>query len=135
MTRRRSVSGAMARPSRRKPDDDGVVAVEFALVLPLLIVLLFTIILGGAVYLDQLQLQSAARNAARAGSVTPSGACSAATSELAGNNVGSISCELLENCSTGTVRVRLTAQQTVSLPLVGDRNVTLRASSSYACPR
>lgn len=135
MTRRRSVSGAMARPSRRKPDDDGVVAVEFALVLPLLIVLLFTIILGGAVYLDQLQLQSAARNAARAGSVTPSGACSTATSELAGNNVGSISCELLENCSTGTVRVRLTAQQTVSLPLVGDRNVTLRASSSYACPR
>lgn len=125
----------MARPSRRKPDDDGVVAVEFALVLPLLIVLLFTIILGGAVYLDQLQLQSAARNAARAGSVTPSGACSAATSELAGNNVGSISCELLENCSTGTVRVRLTAQQTVSLPLVGDRNVTLSASSSYACPR
>ncbi len=125
----------MARPSRRKPDDDGVVAVEFALVLPLLIVLLFTIILGGAVYLDQLQLQSAARNAARAGSVTPSGACSTATSELAGNNVGSISCELLENCSTGTVRVRLTAQQTVSLPLVGDRNVTLRASSSYACPR
>lgn len=125
----------MARPSRRKPDDDGVVAVEFALVLPLLIVLLFTIILGGAVYLDQLQLQSAARNAARAGSVTPTGACNAATAELAGNNVGSVSCELLENCSTGVVRVRLTAQQTVSLPLVGDRNVTLRASSSYACPR
>ncbi|NBN89437.1 MAG: hypothetical protein EBU67_05755 [Actinobacteria bacterium] len=135
MTWRRSVSGAMARPSRRKPDDDGVVAVEFALVLPLLIVLLFTIILGGAVYLDQLQLQSAARNAARAGSVTPTGACNAATAELAGNNVGSVSCELLENCSTGVVRVRLTAQQTVSLPLVGDRNVTLRASSSYACPR
>ena len=125
----------MARPSRRKPDDDGVVAVEFALVVPLLIVLLFTIILGGAVYLDQLQLQSAARNAARAGSVTPTGACNAATAELAGNNVGSVSCELLENCSTGVVRVRLTAQQTVSLPLVGDRNVTLRASSSYACPR
>lgn len=135
MTWRRSVSGAMARPSRRKPDDDGVVAVEFALVLPLLIVLLFTIILGGAVYLDQLQLQSAARNAARAGSVTPTGACNAATAELTGNNVGSVSCELLENCSTGVVRVRLTAQQTVSLPLVGDRNVTLRASSSYACPR
>jgi Flp pilus assembly protein TadG len=135
VTWRRSVSGAMARPSRRKPDDDGVVAVEFALVLPLLIVLLFTIILGGAVYLDQLQLQSAARNAARAGSVTPTGACNAATAELAGNNVGSVSCELLENCSTGVVRVRLTAQQTVSLPLVGDRNVTLRASSSYACPR
>ena len=118
----------------RDAHDHGGVAAEYG-VLPLLIVLLFTIILGGAVYLDQLQLQSAARNAARAGSVTPTGACDAATAELTGNNVGSVSCELLENCSTGVVRVRLTAQQTVSLPLVGDRNVTLRASSSYACPR
>ena len=77
----------------------------------------------------------AARNAARVGSVTPAGACGTATSELIGNDVGTVTCELLENCATGTIRVRLTAQQTVSLPLVGDRNVTLHASSSYACPR
>ena len=108
---------------------------EFALVLPLLIVLFFTIVLGGAVYLDQLQLQTAARNAARVGSVTPTGACGTATSELIGNDVGTVTCELLENCATGTIRVHLTARQTVSLPLVGDRNVTLHASSSYACPR
>ena len=78
---------------------------------------------------------TAARNAARVGSVTPAGACGTATSELTGNDVGTVTCELLENCATGTIRVRLTAQQTVSLPLVGDRNVTLHASSSYACPR
>jgi hypothetical protein len=135
VTSRRSALGAAVRPSRRGPDDRGAVAVEFALVLPLLIVLLFTIVLGGAVYLDQLQLQTAARNAARVGSVTPAGACGAATSELIGNDVGTVTCELLENCATGTIRVRLTVQQTVSLPLVGDRNVTLHASSSYACPR
>ena len=131
MTRRRSVPGSRTRG----PDDAGVVAVEFALVLPLLIVLLFTIILGGGVYLDQLNLQSAARNGARVGSVTPTSACVAATTDLAGNDVGTVSCEVLDNCTAGRMRLRLTAQQTVPLPIVGDRSVTLRAPSSYACPR
>jgi Flp pilus assembly protein TadG len=131
VTWRRSAPGS--RPGG--PDDAGVVAVEFALVLPLLIVLLFTIILGGGVYLDQLNLQSAARNGARVGSVTPTSACHAATTDLAGNDVGTVACEVLDNCTTGTMRLRLTAQQTVPLPIVGDRSVTLRATSSYACPR
>ena len=131
MTWRRSVPGSRTRG----PDDAGVVAVEFALVLPLLIVLLFTIILGGGVYLDQLNLQSAARNGARVGSVTPASACVAATTDLAGNDVGTVSCEVLDNCTAGRMRLRLTAQQTVPLPIVGDRSVTLRATSSYACPR
>ena len=131
MTWRRSVPGSRTRG----PDDAGVVAVEFAMVLPLLIVLLFTIILGGGVYLDQLNLQSAARNGARVGSVTPTSACSAATADLVGNDVGAVTCEVLDNCTTGTMRLRLTAHQTVPLPIVGDRSVTLRASSSYACPR
>jgi hypothetical protein len=112
-----------------------VVAVEFALVLPLLIVLLFTIILGGGVYLDQLNLQAAARNGARVGSVTPASACAAATADLVGNEVGTVACDVLDNCATGTMRLRLTAQQIVPLPIVGDRNVTLHATSSYACPR
>jgi Flp pilus assembly protein TadG len=131
VTWRRSVPGSRTRG----PDDAGVVAVEFALVLPLLIVLLFTIILGGGVYLDQLNLQSAARNGARVGSVTPTSACVAATTDLAGNDVGTVSCEVLDNCTAGRMRLRLTAQQTVPLPIVGDRSVTLRATSSYACPR
>lgn len=131
MTRRRLVLGSRTRG----PDDAGVVAVEFAMVLPLLIVLLFTIILGGGVYLDQLNLQSAARNGARVGSVMPASACSAATADLVGNDVGSVTCDVLDTCTTGVMRIRLTARQTVPLPIVGDRNVTLHASSSYACPR
>ena len=39
----------VSRARRVKPDDGGVVAVEFALVLPLLIVLIFTVVLGGSV--------------------------------------------------------------------------------------
>lgn len=129
MTRRRSTPGTAARGS----DDAGVVAVEFALVVPLLIVLLFTIILGGSVWLDQMQLQSAARNAARVGAVAPASACAAATTDLAGNDVGRVTCNLLADCTSGTSRVQLTAIQTVDLPLVGERNVTLHASSSFVC--
>jgi len=127
--RRRSTPGHRARGS----DDAGVVAVEFALVVPLLIVLLFTIILGGSVWLDQMHLQSAVRNGARVGAVAPTSACAAATADLVGNDVGNVTCELLNNCSSGTARVRLTAVQRVSVPLVGERNVTLHASSSFVC--
>jgi len=110
-----------------------VVAVEFALVVPLLIVLLFTIVLGGSVYLDQLQLQSAVRNGARVGSIAPSSACAAATSSLSGNDVGTLTCSVLQDCSTGTSQVKLTANQTVTIPIVGVRHVTLHATSSFAC--
>ena len=119
--------------SLRGSDDAGVIAVEFALVVSLLIVLLFTIVLGGSVYLDQLQLQSAVRNGARIGSVAPTSACSAATSSLAGNDVGAVTCTILQNCSTGTSQVQLTANQTVTIPIVGVRHVTLHATSSFAC--
>jgi hypothetical protein len=120
-------------PKDIESDDAGVVAVEFALVLPLLVVLLFTIVIAGSVYIDQLQLQSVVRNAARIGSVAPSVACDRAIDELAGNHVGSIQCQLLEDCTDGNVKVRLVANQVVSIPLVGNRSVTLEATSSYSC--
>lgn len=126
------------RPVRRKralgPDDTGVAAVEFALVLPLLVVLLFTIVMAGSVYVDQLQIQSVARNSARIGSVMPDSACGQARAELSTNSVGVVDCQLLETCTTGNVKVRLTARQTMSIPIVGSRDVTLRATSSYVCP-
>lgn len=133
MKRGRLVPGRHAFMRDRESDDAGVVAVEFALIVPLLIVLLFTIVIGGSIYLDQLHLQSAARDAARVGSVAPASACSAATASLTGNDVGAISCDVLQNCSGGTSQVRLTSNQTVSIPIVGVRHVTLRASSSFAC--
>ena len=125
----------VSRVRRVKPDDEGVVAVEFALVLPLLIVLIFTVVLGGSVYLDQLHLQSVVRNAARAGSVDSTKACSIALSELASNDVGAVQCNVLQSCSqsTGVAQIQLTSVQTVSVPLVGDKVVTLHASSSFIC--
>lgn len=108
-------------------------AVEFALVLPLLIVLLFVIVNGGLMYLDQLHLQSAARDGARIASVDPSEACAVALGELSGNDVGATSCELVQDCSNGRAEVRLSASQSLSIPLLGDRTVDLDATSTFVC--
>ena len=118
---------------RPGPDCRGVAAVEFALVMPLLVVILFVIVIGGGVYLDQLNLQSAARNAARVGSVEPSAACSTAEAELAANTVGDLTCSVERTCGSGAFRVRLTARRDVEVPLVGPRSVVLVASSTYVC--
>jgi Flp pilus assembly protein TadG len=118
---------------RSRTTDDGVAAVEFALVLPLLVVLLFVIVNGGLVFLDQLHLQSAARDGARIASVDPAQACSAALAELSGNDVGTTSCELVQDCSQGTAQVRISAVQSISIPVIGDRTVSLDASSTFVC--
>ena len=120
-------------PRRRGPHDRGVASVEFALVVPLLVLLLFGLVIAGSVYLDQLNLQSAARNAARAGSISSTTACTAAQAELAAQSVGNLQCKVLSTCSTGGFRVELTADRIVTVPLLGDRSVNLKATSTFSC--
>lgn len=120
-------------PGNRGSNDGGVASVEFALVVPLLVLLLFGLVVAGSVYLDQLNLQSAARNAARAGSISSATACTTAQAELAAQSVGNLQCNVLGTCSTGGFRVELKANRTVTVPLLGDRNVNLTATSTFAC--
>ena len=120
---------------RRGSDERGTAAVEFALVLPLLVGLLFLMITAGSLYIDQQNLQSVARDAARTASVDPSRACATATANLSGNDVGSLGCQVVSDCVAGVSRVQLTSVQTFSLPILGDKQVTLSASSSFSCVR
>jgi Flp pilus assembly protein TadG len=55
-------------------DESGASAVEFALVLPLLLILVFGTITGGMLYNEQLTLTQAAREGARFGATFPTDA-------------------------------------------------------------
>lgn len=59
--------GVCALRDRRRPDDAGAAAVEFALLLPLFTILVFGIISGGIVFNDKLALSQGVREAARYG--------------------------------------------------------------------
>lgn len=113
--------------------DDGVVAVEFALVLPIFIALLFTIVVSTSVYIDQLQLQSVARDAARTESVAPATGCSVAMGEISPNSMGTVQCIVHQSCAGGSVNLELISTQQVSIPVVGNRTVVLHATSSFVC--
>lgn len=119
----------------RGPDDRGSAAAEFAVVVPVLLLLLFVMVTLASVFFDQLQLQAAARDAARTGAVEISEACDAARSALVGNDVGVLTCTAITTCADGAVRMSLQAVKSYSVPVLGNRSVTLTASSSFTCPR
>jgi uncharacterized membrane protein len=120
---------------RGGPNDRGSVAAEFAIVAPLLLVLLFIMVTLASIFFDQQHVQSAARDAARAGSVTISDACTVAEDALSNNDIGTLTCLVIEDCSSGSVKMSLSASRSYSIPLLGDRNVTLSATSSFVCPQ
>jgi Flp pilus assembly protein TadG len=131
VTNRRLAPGAPYRGSV----DNGSAAAEYAIVLPVLLLLLFIMVTLSSVFFDQLHLQSAARDSARAGSVNIANACSTAQSSLSGNNVGSLTCSTVTTCSSGAVKMSLVAVKPYSIPLLGNRSVTLRATSTFVCPQ
>lgn len=78
----------MWRQRRDEQGEQGAAAVEFALVLPLLLALLFGIIAYGIVFAQSLSLSNAARQAARAAVI--SGATCAQVTSLARDNASTI---------------------------------------------
>jgi Flp pilus assembly protein TadG len=116
-----------------------VAAVEFALVLPVLVLLMFIIIVAGLVYFDNMQVQAAARDGARAGASVPGTGCSAALQRLPANVRSAVTCTQVPTCSTTSnppitvSTVNLAYNRNVSVPLLGNRTVNLTASSVFEC--
>jgi hypothetical protein len=116
-----------ARDDRR---DTGAVAVEFALVVPVLVLLLIGTVIAGSVFVNHLKLQAAAREGARAGALVPARACSTA---MDGLQVSGASCRVESSCPGGSSAIRLQAVEVVTLPILGERTVTLQAGAKFSC--
>ncbi len=125
--------------SRRDHSDAGVAAVELAIVLPVLIGVIMLAVVAGTAAVGQLQLEAAARDAARAGSVVTGAECSTALNSLgavggdAGPTLGSVTCTPVSVCPGTDSRVTLTATRNVTIPLVGERSIDLRADARFDC--
>lgn len=126
-----SLSG---RPGRDR-DDSGVAAVEFALVLPLIVMLVFAAITAGTIATAQLDVNSTARDAARAGALDDDAACTLAAARLAdaSSALGATSCTTVATCPGVDSVIRIDATRTVTIPFIGDRTIDLSSTASYRC--
>ncbi len=106
---------------------------EFALVLPVLVAMLFGIVVTGLVFIGRMQVQAAAREGARAGAVASGQGCSSARTQLSNFSASSISCTETRDCLTTGSTVNVHVTQTVSIPLLGNRTVALDSTSVFAC--
>jgi Flp pilus assembly protein TadG len=112
--------------SRSRHDDRGVVALEFVLVAPFLIALIFAIASFGAYFSMKVDVTSAARDAARdlalqetptyPPDVTPSGVVTCAPGDTDGN-----------------ASVTLTASYTFSIPLIPLGTKPITATGTMRC--
>lgn len=125
-------------------DDRGATLVEFALLVPVLVMLLFGLVEFGVAYDRQQALTGAAREGARAASIgrTVSQIESRVDAATGGTNFdGAISVSVSPNgdppCSGSnsgaTVTVDLAVNEMISIPFVSDRIVTLTAKGSFLC--
>ena len=120
------------RVGRPREDDRGAIVVEFALILPILLILLFGIIEFGRAYNTQIALQGAAREGARALALGNS-----ATDAVKVVRSGvAISVSSTSSCPDGdsdAITVTTRADFTFGIPFVNLGSKTLHATASMRC--
>jgi Flp pilus assembly protein TadG len=134
--------------TRRHRGDGGAAAIEFALVLPVLILLLFGIITFSLVFNRQQGLHAAAREAARMGSlptITKSEIISRVGNSSSGALQGvpmngspsvSVTPNVSQPCRNRpgqTVLVQVTANTEVNIPIWGNQTITLTGRGTFRC--
>lgn len=146
------------RRRRRRPTEDGSSAVEFALVAPLLIMLVFGVISFGMIFGQQLALGNAAREAARYG-VVEGRTCAqiASSAQDAANTIGmsgtNVTVSIKRGTSAGTatsvcpsssdpckgsttgdsIFVTLDFTSQINIPLVLTKSIGLRSDGVFRC--
>jgi Flp pilus assembly protein TadG len=126
-----AVSDRRRGPALRRPRDSGQAAVELALCLPVVLLVLLGVVQVAVVVRGELVVQHAAREGARAASVSAApaaaanGAVDAALAEARLDRAGATT-----SVGTGRVRVTVRAVTRTDVPLVGSLigDVTHRAT-------
>jgi Flp pilus assembly protein TadG len=124
---------------RREREDGGQAAVEVALVLPLVVLLLLAIVQLGLLVRDQILVVHAAREAAREAAVDPGAEAprraALASSTLAGDR---LTVTATGRGAAGTrVRVEVAYRSPTAVPVIGATvgDLTLRASTTMRVER
>ena len=125
------------RPRAARSSERGAAALEFALVLPILLMLVFGIITFGRAYHAKVQLAGGVREGARALALGKSaGEAQAATVDAAGGliNAGDVS---TSGCpaggADGTARVEASYDLSYTIPLVRSGTLTITAEGAMRC--
>ena len=123
----------MRRSAHMNDDDRGVVALEFVLVAPILIALIFSIAQFGVFYARKVEVESAARDAARTLALSPGMAPAAAvppgmTLDSSKTNVGCV-----EGNTTSDARVNLVSDFVFSIPGIPVATKTIRVEGKMRC--
>ncbi len=129
----------MAAPTSRLADDGerGAAAVEFALVLPILVLILFGIIDYGLYFNTSLQSRWGVHDAARAAAVAPDqgGATTCGTTITAPRDIERLICSVLHNTDSATakkyVAVRLPDGWVVGKPLIVCERLDVAGVTGY----
>lgn len=123
----------------RLVDERGAVAAEFALVLPILLILIFGMVQLGLTYQRQEAVHAAAREGARVASLpttTTTEACASATSALSGTGfTATPTCTASGDCSSssGTVVVTVTVSNSIEIPFFGSPTFDLTGLGEFRC--
>lgn len=120
------------RTGRRSLGEDGQTTVEFALLLPLVVVLLAGLGEAGLLFADNLRVMAAAREGARAAAVTSDEDAIREAAELSGLEDLTIetSPAPAERVQGGTVTTRVTFQPQGHIPLVGSLSRSLELTAT-----
>ncbi len=117
---------------RRLRGERGAAAIEFGLLLPVLILLIFGIIEFSRAYNTKVQLTHAAREGARAVAVGSGSATSGVNNALSG--ISGVSVNGPSSCTAGeNVTVTVSYVHPLSIPLWGDVDVNLDAKGVMRC--
>jgi Flp pilus assembly protein TadG len=121
--------------ARRLHGDDGVVAVEFALLAPLLFLLLFGIIQFGRAYNAKVELTSAVREGVRAFSLKTGDPVAVTRAAAPGLNAGTITVTTSASpCTAGSSAwVRASYPFALDIPFWGNQAVTIAAKGVMRC--